>query len=128
MNDLNTVSLQLNSLTVYRSVLQDETVSRFARVLKSAQSGEAASFCEHYGAFLQSLSFSNDSLDFSAHLEQLLRYDENAFSRTAAEHFPEFSRIITGICLLCHFKMYMNTIPDIFQDQGCSLFNVFLWA
>ena len=84
MNDLNTVSLQLNSLTVYRSVLQDETVSRFARVLKSAQSGEAASFCEHYGAFLQSLSFSNDSLDFSAHLEQLLRYDENAFSRTAA--------------------------------------------
>lgn len=84
MNDLNTVSLQLNSLTVYRSVLQDETVSRFARVLKSAQSGEAASFCEHYGAFLQSLSLSNDSLDFSAHLELLLRYDENAFSRTAA--------------------------------------------
>ena len=84
MNDLNTVSLQLNSLTVYRSVLEDETVSRFLRVLKSAQSGDIALFCEAYGAFLQSLSLVNDSLDFSAHLEQLLRYDENAFSRTAA--------------------------------------------
>ena len=84
MNDLNTVSLQLNSLTVYRSVLEDETVSRFARVLKCAQSGDTASFCEQYGAFLQSLSLANDSLDFSAHLEQLLLFDENAFSRAAA--------------------------------------------
>ena len=99
MNDLNTVSLQLNSLTVYRSVLQDETVSRFARVLKSAQSGEAASFCEHYGAFLQSLSLSNDSLDFSAHLEQLLRYDENAFSRTAACGIMQTDSVLTKAAL-----------------------------
>ena len=99
MNDLNTVSLQLNSLTVYRSVLQDETVSRFARILKSAQSGEAASFCEHYGAFLQSLSFSNDSLDFSAHLEQLLRYDENAFSRTAAYGIMQTDSALTKAAL-----------------------------
>ena len=84
MDDINTVSMQLNSLTVYRSVLEDETVSCFARVLKSAQSGDTASFCEQYGAFLQSLSLANDSLDFSAHLEQLLRYDDNAFSRAAA--------------------------------------------
>ena len=84
MNDLNTVSLQLNSLTVYRSVLEDETVSRFARVLKCAQSGDTASFCEQYGAFLQSLSFATASLDFSAHLQQLLLFDENAFSRAAA--------------------------------------------
>lgn len=99
MNDLNTVSLQLNSLTVYRSVLQDETVSRFLRVLNSAQSGEAASFCEHYGAFLQSLSLSNESLDFSAHLEQLLRYDENAFSRAAAGGIMQTNSALTKAAL-----------------------------
>ena len=85
MNNLNTVNLQLNALTVYRSVLEDETVSCFVRVLKSAQSGDTALFCEAYGAFFQRLSFANDSLDFSAHLEQLLRYDDNAFSRAAAD-------------------------------------------
>lgn len=84
MNDRNTVSLQLNSLTVYRSVLEDETVSRFARVFKCARSGDTDSFCEQYGAFLQSLSFATASLDFSAHLQQLLLFDENAFSRAAA--------------------------------------------
>ena len=99
MNDLNTVSLQLNSLTVYRSLLQDETVSRFVRVLNSAQSGEAASFCEHYGAFLQSLSLSNESLDFSAHLEQLLRYDENAFSRAAAGGIMQTNSALTRAAL-----------------------------
>jgi len=84
LSNLSTVNLQLNSLTVYRSILQDETVSRFARVLVAAQSGDAVSFCEAYGAFFQSLSKSECSLDFAAHLEQLMRYDDNAFSRAAA--------------------------------------------
>ena len=84
MNDLTTINLQLNSLTVYRSLMQNETVSRFARVLKSAQSGVADSFCECYGAFLQSLTQETGSLDFAAHLERLMRYDDNAFARAAA--------------------------------------------
>lgn len=84
MNDLTTINLQLNSLTVYRSLLQDETVSRFARVLKSAQSGVADSFCICYGAFLQTLTEETGSLDFAAHLERLLRYDDNAFARASA--------------------------------------------
>ena len=84
MNDLNTISLQLNSLTVYRTFLQNETVARFARVLNSAQSGVADSFCACYGAFLNSLTKETGSLDFSAHLERLMRYDDNAFARAAA--------------------------------------------
>ena len=85
MNDLETVSLKLNTLTVYRSILQDETVARFARVLNAAQGG-ADAFCESYGAFLSCLSQQTDSLDFSAHLEKLLRFDDNAFSRAAASN------------------------------------------
>jgi len=82
--DLSTVNLQLNAMTVYRGILQDETVARFVRALSAAQSGVAASFCESYGAFIHSLCESTDSLDFAAHLEQLLRYEDNAFSRAAA--------------------------------------------
>jgi hypothetical protein len=85
LNDLNTISLQLNSLTVYRTLLQNETVSRFARVLNSAQSGVADSFCACYGAFLNSLMRETGSLDFAAHLERLMRYDDNAFARAAAQ-------------------------------------------
>jgi predicted AAA+ superfamily ATPase len=83
--DLFTVNLKLNSLTVYRALLQDETVSRFARALLAAQGGVADSFCESYGAFLQSLCEKTGALDFSSHLEQLLLFDENAFSRAAAK-------------------------------------------
>ena len=85
MNDLAAVSLQLNSLTVYRALLQDETVSRFARALAAAQGGVAESFLETYGSFFQSLCASVRPLDFAAHLERLMRYDDNAFSRAAAQ-------------------------------------------
>ncbi len=86
MNDLFTVNPKLNSLTVYRSILQDETVSRFARALLAAQSGAADQFCENYGSFLQELSQKTGSFDFASYLEVLLRYEDNAFSRAAARH------------------------------------------
>lgn len=85
MNDLNTIGLQLNSLTVYRSILQNETVACFARVLNAAQSGTVASFCESYGAFLRQLSQEAGSFDFAALLERLIRFDDNAFARAAAQ-------------------------------------------
>jgi len=85
LNDLTTINLQLNSLTVYRTLLQDETVARFARVLNAAQSGSFALFLESYGAFLQQLSMESGSFDFAAHMEQLIRFDDNAFTRAAAQ-------------------------------------------
>ena len=84
MSDLSKVNLQLKSLTVYRAILLDETVTRFARALDAAQSGIAESFCTGYGAFLQDLSQVEDSLDFGRHLEKLLKFDDNAFSRAAS--------------------------------------------
>jgi len=85
LNDQITINLQLNSLTVYRTLLQDETVARFARVLSAAQSGSFALFLESYGAFLQQLSMESGSFDFAAHMEQLIRFDDNAFTRAAAQ-------------------------------------------
>ena len=84
MIDLSTVNLQLNAMTVYRAILQDETVSRFVRALSAAQSGIAAPFCESYGALIHALCEYTGSLDFASHLEHLMRYDDNAFSRAAA--------------------------------------------
>jgi len=84
LNDLSKISLRLNALTVYRMLLQDETIARFARVLNAAQSGVAAEFCTSYGAFLQSLAAETGSLNFSLFLEKRIRYDDNAFSRAAA--------------------------------------------
>ena len=85
MSDLKSVSLQLNALTVYRVVLQDETIARFARVLNAAQGGSASAFCESYGAFLQQLSDQTGSFDLAGHIEQRIRYDDNAFTRASAQ-------------------------------------------
>ena len=85
MNDFMSINLQINALTVYRAVLRDETIARFARVLNAAQSGSASDFCEHYGAFLQQLSNQTGSFDLARHIERLIRYDDNAFTRSAAQ-------------------------------------------
>ena len=85
MNERTTLGLRLNALTVYRSMLQNETLSRFARAWTAAQGGETAAFCESYGSFLQELSQKTGSFDFASYLEELLRYDDNAFSRAAAK-------------------------------------------
>ena len=84
MSDLSKVRLMINSLTVYRSILTDETVSRFLRLLAAAEGGDAASLCVEYGAFFYSLAEADPEVNFSAHLEKLVRYDDNAFSRAAA--------------------------------------------
>jgi len=84
LNNLSTINLRLNALTVYRTLLQDETIARFARVLNAAQSGSIVLFMENYGAFLQRLSQETGSFDFAAHIERLIRFDNNAFTRAAA--------------------------------------------
>jgi uncharacterized protein len=84
LSDLSKARLLLGSLTVYRSVLTDETVSRFLNLLSEAESGDAASFCAAYGSFFASLCKKSENTDFSAYLETLTRFDDNAFSRAAA--------------------------------------------
>ncbi len=84
MNDLSKARLLAGSLTVYRSLLSNETVSRFLRLLQETESGDTASFCVAYGSFVQSLADQNSELNFSEHLESLVRYDDNAFSRMAS--------------------------------------------
>ena len=85
MGDLSKAVLAAHSLTVYRNLLADETVSRFLSLLTEAEGGGAASFCPAYGAFFHSLAAQNAELEFSAHLQALVRWDDNAFSRAAAE-------------------------------------------
>lgn len=84
MGDLARTRSIFGSLTVYRNLLSNETVSRFLRLLAAAEGGDAASFCAEYGAFFQSLSCADAELDLSALLERLVRFDDNAFSRAAA--------------------------------------------
>ena len=75
----------INSLTVYRNILADETVSRFLRLLAAAEGGDAASFCAEYGEFFFSLAEANAKISLSEHIDELVRYDDNAFSRAAAK-------------------------------------------
>ena len=51
MGDLSKARSAFGSLTVYRNLLSDETVSRFLRLLTAAEGGDAASFCAAYGEF-----------------------------------------------------------------------------
>lgn len=74
----------IHSLTVYRNILADETVSRFLRLLTAAEGGDAASFCAEYGGFYHALSEVSAKISLPEHLEELVRYDDNAFSRAAA--------------------------------------------
>jgi len=84
MSDLSKARLAIYSLTVYRNLLMDETVSRFLSLLSAAESGDTASFCAEFGAFFKNLSEADAALDFSCVLERLVRFDDNAFSRAAA--------------------------------------------
>ncbi len=84
MGDLSKARSAFDSLTVYRNLLSDETVSRFLRLLAAAEGGDAASFCAAYGEFFYSLSSREIWLNFANLLEQLVRLDDNAFSRAAA--------------------------------------------
>ena len=84
MSELDKAAQSIGSLTVFRNILSDETVSRFLRLLDAAQSGDAALFCSEYGSFFKSLSEQCEAIDFAAYLENLIRFDDNAFSRAAA--------------------------------------------
>jgi predicted AAA+ superfamily ATPase len=84
LSDLFSMRLKIGALTLYRNILTDETVSLFLRLISQAEDGDAASFCDSYGGFIKSLSERNAALNFSAHMETLIRYDDNTFSRAAA--------------------------------------------
>ncbi len=84
MSDLSRARRSIGSLTVYRSILSNETVSLFLHLLNAAEIGDAALFCEAYGDFFFSLAENSGSLNFTAHLEKLILFDDNAFSRAAA--------------------------------------------
>jgi predicted AAA+ superfamily ATPase len=83
MGDLSKARSAFDSLTVYRNLLNDETVSRFLRLLAAAEGGDAASFCAAYGEFFYSLANRNTALELARLLERLVRLDDNAFSRAA---------------------------------------------
>jgi predicted AAA+ superfamily ATPase len=84
MNKLSKTRLYLSSLTVYRTLLADETVQRYMEMLDAAENGELSDFSDAYGAFYSGLLKHEGGPDFAARLEQLARYDDNAFSRAAA--------------------------------------------
>lgn len=84
MRDITAARRALRSLTVYRNLLTDETVARFLDLLTAAQSEDAERFCSAYGAFYQRLTEQGAAPDFSAYLETLVRFDDNAFTRAAA--------------------------------------------
>lgn len=84
MGGLSKARSAFGSLTVYRNLLSDETVSRFLRLLAAAEGGDAASFCAAYGEFFFSLASRSAALNVAQLLEQLVRLDDNAFSRAAA--------------------------------------------
>ena len=62
MGELTKARSAFESLTVYRNLLNDETVSCFLRLLTAAEGGDAASFCVAYGEFFHSLANRNASL------------------------------------------------------------------
>ncbi len=82
MSKLSKTRLYLSSLTVYRNLLDDEIVRLYVEMLDAAENGELSDFSGAYGAFYSGLL--DCGPDFATRLEQLSRYDDNAFSRAAA--------------------------------------------
>lgn len=84
MDKLTKARLALSSLTVYRNILNDKNASGFQNLLEAANGVDLRGFCEAYGVFLAQLSVCFGQIDFSVCIEELIKYDDNAFSRQAA--------------------------------------------
>ncbi|MGE4484340.1 MAG: ATP-binding protein [Oscillospiraceae bacterium] len=88
MNRVTEARLYLSSLTIYRKILEDNVIASFLDLLRAAEGCDLQAFAGAYGEFYSRLSDCSDDLDLSSHLEGLVRYDDNAFSRTAAARLP----------------------------------------
>ena len=80
--------LYLSSLTIYRKILEDNVVGGFLNLLHEANGCNLQSFADAYGEFFVRLSDCREDLNLSSHLEDLVRFDDNAFSRAAASNRP----------------------------------------
>ena len=115
MNDLSMAGQLMRSLTVYRNLLADETVSRFLRLLSAAESGDAASFCALYAEFFHSLAEAVPTLDLGAHLEKLVRFDDNAAVIIDDAMQPVATRIFgpVGRELRARFMKIVSLAPEV---------------
>lgn len=75
--------LALSSLTVYRGILSDKTVSEYMDLLETAHGVDIRSFFDAYGAFFNSL-MAKGAASLPEYLGNMILYDDNIFSRQAA--------------------------------------------
>ena len=88
MSKVTEARLYLSSLTLYRKILDDDVVGGFLNLLHAAKGCDLQSFAGAYGEFFVRLSDCRADLDLSSHLEELVKFDDNAFSRAAAAKRP----------------------------------------
>jgi len=84
MKNLKNARLAVSSLTIYRQVACDGVVCEFTTMLESAFGVELRGFLEAYGCFFAALAASGSGLDFAKYLSEIIKYDDNAYTRQAA--------------------------------------------
>ncbi len=84
MNDFEKKLISIRSISIYRNILNDDTVKCFIKLLNSTKS-DIELFFDAWGEFFFSLCNKGYSHDFSSYILKLILEDDNYFSKSVAK-------------------------------------------
>ena len=126
MNKITRARLALSSLTIYRGILNDETVAKYINLLESVQGVDLRRLVDAYGEFFYSL-VSNGTLSLPEYLTKKVMYDDNIFVRQAAglkqTVAPEL--LCAAENDLCLLRQSLLTASEIKRQMPCMMLTGF---
>lgn len=126
MNSVQKARLALSSLGIYRPLLENPTVSAFARVLEAAHGAEVQGFLDAYGAFISLIApvrAVKGVLDFSNVLHTLVQQNDSLFARQAAGKHVEKAVRDAAAHDLEALSNVLNLSPREIKQAACASFD-----
>ena len=123
MQKIREAAVKMASLSVYRGILEQETVQALQQLLQTGchtlETGDLLPFARDWGAFFSSLCRKGRCDDFAGCLTQAALYDENVFSLECAAGKEEFSPALCEAVerdLSLILQLASLTPDDLLQD------------
>ena len=123
MQKIREAAVKMASLSVYRGILEQETVKALQQLLQTGchtlETGDLLPFARDWGALFSSLCRKGRCDDFAGCLTQAALFDENVFSLECAAGKEEFSPVLCAAVerdLSLILELAALTPDDLLQD------------